>query len=55
MLVAGEPKHQLFQARFSPNGRWISFLAVTPRRARPSSVSSRAVRYGPRDRLDLRD
>ena len=30
MLVAGEPKHGLWQARFSPNGRWISFLAVTP-------------------------
>ena len=30
MLVAGEPKHELWQGRFSPNGRWISFLAVTP-------------------------
>ncbi|MDP9226675.1 MAG: serine/threonine-protein kinase, partial [Actinomycetota bacterium] len=28
-LVAGAPKHDLWQARFSPNGRWISFLAVT--------------------------
>jgi Tol biopolymer transport system component len=27
-LVAGEPAHSLWQARFSPNGRWISFLAV---------------------------
>jgi len=28
-LVAGEPAYHLWQARFSPNGRWISFLAVT--------------------------
>ena len=26
-LVAGETAHYLWQARFSPNGRWISFLA----------------------------
>ena len=28
-MVAGEPAYELWQARFSPNGRWISFLAVT--------------------------
>jgi Tol biopolymer transport system component len=27
-LVAGDPQHTLWQARFSPNGRWISFLAA---------------------------
>ena len=28
-LVAGDPKYRLWQGRFSPNGRWISFIAAT--------------------------
>ena len=28
-LVTADPKRELWQARFSPNGRWISFLALT--------------------------
>jgi Tol biopolymer transport system component len=27
-LIAGDPKYDLWQARFSPNGRWISFVAL---------------------------
>jgi Tol biopolymer transport system component len=29
-IVAGEPGKDLWQGRFSPNGRWITFLAGTP-------------------------
>jgi Tol biopolymer transport system component len=41
-FVAGDPKHDLWQARFSPNGRWISFLAVAGERAVVCVVPSSA-------------
>jgi eukaryotic-like serine/threonine-protein kinase len=41
-LIAGESKHDLWQGRFSPNARWISFLAVTPLTARVCVVPSTA-------------
>jgi eukaryotic-like serine/threonine-protein kinase len=42
ILVAAEPKHDLWQGRFSPDGRWISFLAVTPATAVVCVVPSSA-------------
>ena len=33
LLVAEDPEDDLCQARFSPNGRWIGFLAIPPGRA----------------------
>jgi len=41
-LVAGDPEHGLWQARFSPNGRWISFLAAARERAVVCIVPSSA-------------
>ena len=41
-VVAGEPNRNLWQGRFSPNGRWISFLAATPVTAVVCLVSSSA-------------
>ena len=48
-LVAGDLKHGLWQARFSPNGRWISFLAAARERAVVCVVGSSARSTTPAD------
>jgi Tol biopolymer transport system component len=55
ILVAGEAKHDLWQGRFSPNGRWISFLAVTPVTAVVCVVPSTARRARATDWTCLTD
>ena len=54
-LVAGDPKHDLWQARFSPNGRWISFLAVTRETAVVCVIPSSARSTTPADWKCLTD
>jgi hypothetical protein len=35
--IASDPKYDLWQAKFSPNGRWIAFEAVTNSSRVPSN------------------
>ena len=51
----GIPQHDLWQARFSPNGRWISFLAVTAGTAVVCVVPSSARNATPADWKCLTD
>ncbi len=55
MLVAGGPKYHLWQGRFSPDGRWISFLATTGKTAVVCVVPGSARMSNPSDWRCLTD
>jgi serine/threonine protein kinase len=50
-VLAADPKHNLWQGRFSPNGRWISFTAASEEGGNVSTIYVMAASGGPRTQI----
>jgi len=49
-VLLSDPRRSLWQGRFSPNGRWVSFVAVDPDAPGRTSVFIAPADGAPRDR-----